>query len=299
MAAVKWTERMVREEAAKFSTKWEFGKTNGYAYKLALRLGIIDDLGFEAVRENWTEEKVRALAEECSTKKEFETKHPHAYECAVKTLKIINDLFGNQRRSWGIETLRAEAAKYPGKIEFKQGCPTGYKAATRLGVLDQLGLIDRDESWTEEKARERAALHLTATDFMRADPNGYAAARRFGILSELGFELRNSADNNAIYIWRAVGQYFNGEPVYKVGVTSARLGHRRVDACAKSSGFEYTIICCEPVRCKATDLEKRLLLLGCDPGYCDIDGATEFRAMSDAVVWVALGLISEVVLEKK
>ena len=102
---------------------------------------------------------------------------------------------------------------------------------------------------------------------------------------------RPLSDNDAIYIWRAVGEYFNGNPVYKIGVTSARLETKRIKQCAAAAGFEFDLICCEPVQGKASELEKKLHILGENPGYTGIDGATEFRALSDSALYAAVSLI--------
>ena len=246
----------------------------------------------------WSQDIVRQLAAGCSSPKAFERLHPGAYEAALKRLKIVDELFPDRRVPWNLVSLRAEAAKYQTKIDFKRGSGSAYRAAARLGLLDQLGLVNQFQSWDEARVRQAASEYETAVAMIRGDLAAYAAAKRLGLLGDLGFVHQDGKDNDTIYIWRAVGQYFNGEPIYKIGVTSARLGSRRIDQVAKDVGFEYVLICCEPVACRATDLEKRLHLLGHDPQFTGFDGATEFRAMSDAVLWVALGLISEVAMRK-
>lgn len=247
------------------------------------------------MRSPWTEATVRAEAAKYSSKKDFERGSPRAYEHAQKRLKIINELFDNQRSVWNLETLMAEAAKYPGKIEFKRANNPAYKAALRLGVIAKLGFVDKQVTWTEPMVRDAAKGYKNLIDLLRNNNKLYAAARRFGINGDLGLARIDGKDNDTIYIWRAVGQYFNGEPVYKIGVTSARLGDLRIKHVANGVGFEFVLICHVKVRCRATEIEKRLHLLGYDPEYVGFDGATEFRAMDDATLWVALGLISEVI----
>jgi hypothetical protein len=91
-----------------------------------------------------------------------------------------------------------------------------------------------------------------------------------------------SSDNDAIYIWKAIGQYFNGEQVYKVGVTSSRLGDLRIKHVAKKIGIEYEIVTLRKVSGSAQALESKLMDHGFHPGYAGHDGATEFRAFTDS-----------------
>ena len=88
------------------------------------------------------------------------------------------------------------------------------------------------------------------------------------------------SDNNAIYIWRSVGEYFNGKPVYKVGVTSERLGVKRINQVAKRSGRKAEIVTLEETNCQATIVETLLKNIGDNPNWTGFDGATEFRAFS-------------------
>lgn len=135
--------------------------------------------------------------------------------------------------------------------------------------------------------------YATRKEFERGCESAYQVACKRKLIDKIGFAENNlPSDDDAIYIWRAVGQYFNGEAVYKIGVTSARLGKTRIERVAKGARFDFEVICCTPVVCKASSLEKRLLVLGDDPCFIGIDGATEFRALSDSALWLALGIIN-------
>ena len=144
--------------------------------------------------------------------------------------------------------------------------------------------------WTEEMVLEEAARCRYRHEMNRS---AYNKALALGIVKKLKFEKPPTArcDNDAIYIWRAVGEFFNGNPVFKIGVTSARLGTRRIKECSDKNGFTPEIIICTPVHGKATELEGELHLLGDDPKYVGIDGATEFRALNTSQLDVALRLI--------
>lgn len=89
-------------------------------------------------------------------------------------------------------------------------------------------------------------------------------------------------DNNAFYMKRAEGCWFNGHPVFKVGVTSARLGNRRLIQQERKSGIKHRVEV-PPTELVgfATVVEGFALGLGHNPGYLGFDGCTEYRAYSD------------------
>jgi Protein of unknown function (DUF723) len=89
------------------------------------------------------------------------------------------------------------------------------------------------------------------------------------------------SDNDAIYIWKAIGQFFNGVQLYKIGVTSSRLEDKRIKLVAKKIRMEFEIITLRAVPGSAQYLESRLLTAGLDPQFMGFDGATEFRALTD------------------
>lgn len=106
-------------------------------------------------------------------------------------------------------------------------------------------------------------------------------------------QCRLPSDNDAIYIWKAVGQYFNGEQLYKVGVTSSRLEDKRIIQVAKKFGVAHEITTLRAVPGSAQRLESRLMGIGFDPKFSGFDGATEFRAFTDADLTIALGIIQD------
>lgn len=137
---VRWTEKKIRAEAAKYSTASDFKKGSAGAYDAANRLRIHDKLGF--IRPNtpskWTEEAVRAEALGYSSKSEFSDKCRGGYARACK-LGIIDQLFQNKTISWSEETVRQVAKQCKGRKDFAVKQRSAYAAAIRLGILDDLG----------------------------------------------------------------------------------------------------------------------------------------------------------------
>lgn len=89
------------------------------------------------------------------------------------------------------------------------------------------------------------------------------------------------SDNDAIYLWKVIGEFRNGVQVYKVGITSARLGDQRIREVAKTHGFDFEIEILAKTIGKATDLEGECLKIGTKLTDIIGDGATEFRALTE------------------
>ena len=152
----------------------------------------------------------------------------------------------------------------------------------------------RKSKWsTDEAVLQEGRKYSSRSEFSKGNRGAYQVANRRGLIDLISFPENNaSSDNNVIYIWAALGQTYNREQVYKIGVTSARLGTQRVDQCASAYGVEFEILLCTEVNCKATDLEKQLLVLGDNPGFTGFSGATEMRSMNKSQLDAATKLIS-------
>ena len=90
------------------------------------------------------------------------------------------------------------------------------------------------------------------------------------------------AADDAVYMWRAANEWFNGKPVYKIGATSWRLGDQRIQEVAKFSGFHASL--CFRVQVApgtATEIEAELLATFGEPvNYEKFNGSSEFRALT-------------------
>ena len=302
-----WDAGKVRAVAATCFNKAEFKKKAYGAYRYAHRHGLIYEL-FPNKKvfpiRRWGLLEIKIEAAKYATKREFEIGCPSAYVAANKRHPgLLSELFGSVKTQpayrWGDEVdVRAEGLKYPSRIEFARYANGAHLAAKRMGILDDMFPRRIVARWTEAMIRTEAKNYATIAEFIRGSGSAYNAGRRLGIIDSLGFpEDRAPSDNNAIYIWRAVGQHYNGNPVYKIGVTSARLGINRILRCSRSNGFEFDLVCCERVQCKATELERKLLMLGEDPCFLGFDGATEFRALSDSALYAAVSMIASEVCD--
>ena len=253
---------------------------------------LLEDL-FVNLRDSWSnKEKVISVLVECKSKSQFQKDYPGAYNaCRVRWPDLLDEVFGKNIR-WTQSSIEIVAKECTSYAEFHERFSGAEDAArSRFPGLIRNLFPELRAAWDKEAVRLAAEPYLNRTEFFRNCPGAYKAAHRLNIMDEILPEYLNGADNNAIYIWRAVGQVYNGNPVYKIGVTSARLGVRRIKDVAKGVGFEFEVICCEAVQCKASDLEKKLLILGGDPKFSGFDGCTEFRSLSDSALYAAISLI--------
>lgn len=284
----------VLAEGRKYASRTEFQRGSNGAYQAAYKRKLLDQL-YPSKLANWSDDAtVLAEGRKYSGRKEFESGNVSAYYAACKR-KLLDQLYPSKRADWSDDaTVLAEGHKYASRTEFSRGSVSAYNVALKRGLLDQLypSLL---ADWSDDASLlAEGRKYASRTEFNRGNTGAYQTAYRRGLLDLIEWPEENApSDNDAIYIWRAVGAYFNGHPVYKIGVTSARLGTARIEQVAKESGFEVDLICCEPVQCKATELEAKLHILGENPGYTGFNGATEFRALSPASLYAAITIICQ------
>lgn len=182
-----------------------------------------------------------------------------------------------------LEELKIRASRYSSRSKFDRYDPSGYLSAKRQGFLDQLipsqGISARV---TDEQLRDRAGRYLNRTAFKYGDSSAFDIAVKRKMIKELFPKSCWAFDNDAFYMKLAIGEVFNGLPVYKVGVTSARRGDARLKAQSWNSKMKHLTII-EPTRVvgNATDIEKFALSLGVNPKYARFEGSTEYRAFTE------------------
>ena len=295
---IKWTEAAIRAEAAKYSSKVEFRRSNGSAHNATRRFpGLIDEL-FENQRRSWDEQSIRAEAAKYSRRVEF-FQCSHSAYAAARRLNLIDELFDNKYHSWDEQSIRAEAAKYSSKVEFFESSHSAYVITLRRfpGLLDEL-FDNQQQSWDEQSIRAEAAKYSSKKDFDRGNTGAYRAAHRLGIIDELFDNQPKYTDADVFYIWQVEGHEWFGKPVFKFGITSARIGMDRIKGCASSN------------RIRAVNVQLFKTDLTVAKGWEDIfhdafptvpdlgfgDGKTEFRACDPAAVQVLVDYIQPAVL---
>jgi len=254
-------------------------------------------------KSKWTDEMLIADAARFETRGEWQRKSSYAYKTACNR-NLLDVCCAGMRQvytSWTDEMLIADAARFETRKEWQCVSNAAYCAARERNLLDVCCVHMRQvlTSWTEEMLIADAARFETRSEWQRGSGSAYATALRRNLLDVCCAHMSRASgmDNDAIYIWKAVGWTYNGEQVYKVGVTSARLGTQRINKVCQRVDVESEIVMLAKVNGKATALESTLLSIGHDPKYVDFDGCTEFRAMSDEQLKQALALIAQAAQE--
>ena len=245
----------------------------------------------------WTEAALIADAAKYKTRTEWQKKSSSAYHTALKRGLIdvcCAHMSGN--RSWTEAALIADAAKYQTRGEWKKKSSGAYSVAQRRGLLKvccahmQQVLTD----WTAEMLIADAAEYQTRTEWSVKSEAAYSAAKARGLREVCCAHMIDGSpsDLDVVYIWEALGLRYNGERVYKIGVTSDRLGDWRIKQVAAEAGMECAIVAMVRVpERSATKTEAKLHAIGQNPKMLKCDGSTEFRALSDAELRECMGIL--------
>lgn len=301
---VYWTADMVANEAKKYKTRADFQRGCKGAYKAARSFGVIDQVcsHMTSIYKNWSFDTVLLEAKKYKTRHEFYRGSNSAHKYASKN-GILDYVCDHMNRpesvctKWTNDLIFSEAKKYKTRRDFQTHSRGAYDRAKRIGLLnDACSHMDRVITrWTYDDLLNESKKYNSIVDFQRGNRGAYTSARRKGIIDSICSHMNNRGgrDNDAIYIWKAVGHSFNGVQVYKVGVTSKRLNDRRIDQVSKEANMVADIVILAGVNCKANKLESQLLKLGVSPGYQNFSGCTEFVAMTDAQLKQAIKLIEK------
>jgi hypothetical protein len=206
-----------------------------------------------------------------------------------------------QKKYWAKKDLLAEALKYSTRKEFEVGSKSAHSVARARGKEFYESccehMVAQFRYWTDDSIRAEALKYSTRSEFSRGSKGACVAA---GARGKAFYESccqhmvdASRSDNDTVYIWKAEGAFYMGDAVYKIGVTSARLGMRRIKIVEKESNFKATVIALIKVSARANLIEKKLLALGRNPKYMGFDGVREFRAMNDAELQQALDILNQ------
>lgn len=190
------------------------------------------------MRKKWDEAGLRKVAANYDRKIDFRRADHAAYIAMQKRFPhLLNECFPHRPTKYTEEIVTQLAAEFDSLKAFERGDRAGSEALHIYYPHLKDVLFDRKikpaNYWTHERLTDVASNYRTKEDFYRGNLGAYSSAVRLGVLDALGFESGASCDNDALYIWQAVDQYFNGKPVYKIGVTSLRLGTSRIKRVAR------------------------------------------------------------------
>jgi hypothetical protein len=295
--SVRWTMDALTAEGAKYKSLGEFGKKNPSAYKAAYQLGVLD-LVCKRSNTRWTKEKVIAESKKFQSRSKFMRGSGAAYQYALKHC-FIDELYGVDRRQYTEEEVMTLASKFSSVKDFKDSAPSAVGAAFRLGIYARatahMKRLSADRM-DPEKVKQLAMSYTERKKFRVEQHSAYAWICVNGFLDEwCGHMISGKADPEKptlVYIWKAVGLFYNDVQVYKIGITSKALGVSRIKKVASRHNMKYEVITIADVGSSARRLERMALNIGNRIEYDKVaDGFTEFRALTDGDLSVVLEAI--------
>ena len=136
MSRLKWTNKMLTEEALKYTKKKDFYTNSASAYVISKQKGIFSNITSHMGQiKKWSYDEAKEESKKYKNKQDF--KKSQAYNQSVRN-GWLNDFFENSTFRWTKEMAHQEALKYETKIEFKNGSPKAYSAAHTHGWIDDI-----------------------------------------------------------------------------------------------------------------------------------------------------------------
>ena len=234
----------------------------------------------------WDKSNLEKIARLYLSRSEFAIANKPAYE-AARLLGLLDKLFDLKLNQWDETSVRQEAKNYKTRTEFAKGCGSAYNAARRLGIINDLypSLL---KTWTETEIRKVAKTCSSKKELKRKCATAYNAALRLKIIDELFENQPQVAERDCVYLWSV-----KDEPgLYKVGITSYKMGEYRINQVAREAKVTPEVIFIEHVGYNnAKKIEKQMKKIGVPYKFSKrFYGHTEFRYMSPSEVETCVNL---------
>ncbi len=292
-----WTFDAIKNEALKYNTRAEFKRGKAGAYLAVNKMGRLDEVcsHMEVKKIMWTNEMLHKEALKYTKKTDFVNQSASAYRAALSR-GIINEICSHMKKiinKWSKDEILIEALKYCKRVDFKTGSPKMYDYCVRKGWLGDIDIPLVYKEWTNEMLHKEALKYNTASDFIRGHKSAYQICQYRGILNEMCSHMEISktrSDYNCLYIWKMVDEKWNDIQLYKIGVTSVRLGKDRIKQGSTYCGFKADIVIMKAMD-NALKIEKHLLTFGINPHFTGFSGSTEVRALTEDELTEMLALL--------
>lgn len=248
----------------------------------------------------WSFDRCKIEALKYSQRSKFEKGCGSAYIAAMRKgwLDLIcSHMKSPQKKSgyWTQEKCINEAKKYLTATEFENGSPGAYDAARRHGIYEECCRHMRSPQktkgyWTKKRCLSEAKKYKTRSDFFRSCCFVYLKCRQKGWFEDACRHMdRPKSDADIFYIWKTSHKSENGNPIYKIGVTSERLGFARIKQCTSSLSSDYSEVIFYGNVGNAISTEKEVKKIGRPWRGVSGNGYTELREMngndlSDAIM---------------
>ena len=173
-----------------------------------------------------------------NSNKEFRNNSKTAYNLSLRR-GINKDICLHMEKgntNWTIELLQKEANKYNYRGEFQLNSFNAYDSAKSRGLLDAIcsHMKSKYKTWTDDRIKEEASKYETIDEFRKLSSGAYQSAKYRKIMANVTSHMhKKMSDNDTIYIYNTKEM----PSVYKIGVTSNRLGTQRIQQVLEASGL--------------------------------------------------------------
>ena len=276
----QWDYQSAHAAALKYSSKGEFERSSGGACAWARRNGVLEDITSHMEKcILWDEQSAMAEAKKYNNRMTFQK----GSSGCVKWLRRHNLLdkaceHMQPQFRWSCDTVTEEAKRFSSRNEFHEGNPSAAQWATKRGLMENL-FPHKLTLWDLDSVAEEALKYSSREEFRTSAAGAAQWAARNGVWDSVcaHMNLGSPCDYDCVYIWKVLGR----TDLYKIGVTSKRLGTKRIEHVAGTHGFDVEILHMKHTE-DALRKERTMLSFGrpADLGVKD-DGFSEFRHLSD------------------
>ena len=288
-----WDKLKLIKSARRFSTRNEWVKGDYKAYTACHRRGWMNDSEItghmEKVVEDWDKPKLIKSARRFNTRGEWVKGDRNAYQTCVNRGWIDDpEITGHMRcgrEKWTREDIIESARRFNTKSEWLKGDPNPYDACRHRGWMNDSDItghmVKLREDWDKPKLIKSARRFRTRGEWQKGDPNAYAACCSRGWLNDPGItghmvQGDNASDNDAVYFYEFE---YARTTLYKIGLTSVRLGDERIKYVMGKAGCQPFNIFIWQVD-NAREIEQKMLAVGTQQEFYHGEGSTEMRILT-------------------
>lgn len=289
---MKITTEELHARALAHQTRSQLRKHDPSAYKCAKRKKLLDALYpcIGAAPALLTFEQLQVRAARFARRVDFKCGDDSAYKSALRQ-GFIPLLFPKRPPvqpkepavRYSLEMLRTKFSGVGSLSELRKVAPGAVEWLRRNNKTELLFPAYKPiRRFTADTALQAASAFSSRSHAASCDMALYSYLRKNDLLGKAFPKTYRTSRNDAVYLTRMLQQFYNGLPVYKVGVTSSHLGLSRIKSQNLNARAKHEVVIPPTVVVgSATDIEAFALTLGHNPKFVGFDGCTEYRAYSD------------------
>lgn len=230
----------------------------------------------------WTVEKALQESKRFETRKEFRIKEPSAYAYLVKKKAsyLLSFNYELKRHSLSDWDVLCALKSSKSRSEFRSKRPREYSAyckrdhLKRLGADSHLPKSKTSKKWNHQNVKILAKRYKSISVFAKENSGAYSYAYENGIVKDISMHMDRPKSNfNVCYMW--IADVIDERFIVKVGVTSKRLGMRRIKYVSLKSGYTPLESWSKETN-NALKIESKLKGLGVSAKLGGFSGSSEF-----------------------